>query len=721
MRYLQFNDICIDTHNQQLYRGEETIDLAPKVYELLVFFCQNSQRLISKDELMECVWTGTIVTENAISRTLVKVRKVLADEPKNPQFIITVPRKGYRMVAEFSATDEMLNTFNNESLPQANNISNNISNKPQERVTQSTNLEKNTPAPSVTNKHKTHLLIIFMVLTLSIIFYALKFDSTTVVQTKAFKPLTRQVGIELYPAVSPNAAMVAYTKESLSKKRHINIENLSNHSHQSISHAQANISRPIWSPTTDKLAFLYQHNNVCMIYWGETGKLANSDNWQPISECSRNSNPYFVFSPDGKYLYFNDRQSKTHGYQVFRVNLSNNEKDIINQPITRGRGNYSFDISPNGESLVLLNSEFAPQTRIYTLDIASSTLTQTIQLPYLMRSVIWHHDNNSIIHPSPHPAFEIWQSSLAGQKLAVLASNTSRIKQVSRINNGEDYAFVSYLLNRDIHYRELISANLEPQSQPQQIVLDNSTVMDYLPALANNSSQYAFVSKRSTTAEVYLSNLSSNNSSQLTFFNDPVKLYQLAFSANDSQLMILADNQIFIAELSSANIRLLPLDNIAIAGASWQDEDNLIFSTIKNNDWQLMRYNISNNKLASLPSGYQGGLYSAIDQNYYFIANDSGQVLQFSSLNTEPQPIALSCQPSFIDRKLNLKLTDKGLVCLSNEKAPGLREYSFQSKAVDGWTQSPVNSDFDSNNNGVIFTQLTQSASDIMRTTSDYN
>ena len=109
MRYLHFSDICIDTHNQLLYRQGETINLAPKVYDLLVFLCQNSHRVISKDELMDEVWTGTLVTENAISRTLVKVRKALADDPKKPQFIITVPRKGYRMVADFVASDTVSN------------------------------------------------------------------------------------------------------------------------------------------------------------------------------------------------------------------------------------------------------------------------------------------------------------------------------------------------------------------------------------------------------------------------------------------------------------------------------------------------------------------------------------------------------------------------------------------------------------------------------------
>ena len=117
MRYLHFADICIDTHNQLLHRQGETINLAPKVYDLLLFLCQNSHRVISKDELMEQVWTGTLVTENAISRTLVKVRKALADDPKNPQYIITVPRKGYRMVADFVPSNTVSNRLEGSVSP----------------------------------------------------------------------------------------------------------------------------------------------------------------------------------------------------------------------------------------------------------------------------------------------------------------------------------------------------------------------------------------------------------------------------------------------------------------------------------------------------------------------------------------------------------------------------------------------------------------------------
>ncbi len=718
MRYLHFADICIDTHNQLLHRQGQTINLAPKVYDLLVFLCQNSQRVISKDELMEQVWTGTLVTENAISRTLVKVRKALADDPKNPQYIITVPRKGYRMVANFVASDTVSNQA--ESLVSTNQIDDLNGDEEQAAGVETNQQSTLTAQPLVFNQSrssKNTVLIAVGVIMLIVITYALSIKTNTVLQTKQIKPLTREVGVEQYPAVSPELTHLAYRKDVSGKPSYINIENLSSHVKQSITHERGALSKPVWSPTQDKLAFLYQHNSVCMIFWAELSDIKNKDTWQDITECGAQASPHFVFSPDGQYLYFNDRQSVSHGYQVFRVNLANNEKDIVNQPITNGLGNYSFDISPDGERLLMINSEFSPTTRIYTLEIESSTLKQTAQLDYLMRSALWHHDNETIIHPSPHPAYELWQSSLTGNKLAVVASNTSRVKHLSRINNGKDFSFVSYLLNKDIFFTTMAKTK-----DQVEIELDNSTVMDYLPALANNTNQYAFVSKRSTSAEVYLSAIKSDqdnsteNAKQLSHFNNPVKLYDLAFSPNDSQLLVLADNQIYVANIDAISMKKLPLDNIAIVAVSWQDENNLLLSTIKNADWTLMAYNISEQKLSSMPVGYQGGLYSSVDNHFYFIADDSSHVMKFSDISAEPQATDLICQPSIINRKLNLKATHDGLVCQSNTENKQYSHYSFTNKTSKIWQNPPAANDFSVNKKGMIYTKMKRSVADIMQT-----
>jgi len=380
LRYLEFNHITIDTHNQLLIRDGENILLAPKVYDLLIFFCENSARVITKDELMDEVWTGTLVTENAISRTLVKVRKALGDDPKQPQFIITVPRKGYRMVADFKAKEKC--QYNDEIAIKHENIDRGSVNK--ESINEGSDSLTNAISSLEGNQSKqknstSSLIVITCTLLLVVIsFYFSTRENIDIITTKQLKPLTREIADEQHPNISPDLSQLAYTKVVAGKPSYINIENLSDHSKVSVSHARGKLSRPMWSPTQNKVAFLYQHKRVCMIFIAEQENIKNKDYWQTVTECSAESWPHLVFSPDGEYLYFNDRQSKANGYQIFRVNLLTKQKEIINQPITSGQGNYSFDISADGQRLVMLNSEFTAQTRIYTLEIAEAKLTRKI-------------------------------------------------------------------------------------------------------------------------------------------------------------------------------------------------------------------------------------------------------------------------------------------------------------------------------------------------------
>lgn len=718
MRYLQFNDISIDTQSQLLIKAGEQLSLAPKVYDLLVYFCLNQQRVISKDELMDNVWTGTIVTENAISRTLVKVRKSLGDDSKSPQYIVTVPKKGYRMVAEFTSSDHIADIHmpspDQQEKPNKEQIALTLEKQAShDLTTKKTQINEQ----RYSRNTKAVALITFTLLIAIMIFWQNMPAADLPMQTKQFKPLTREVGDEIHPAISGDMNKLAYTKIMTGKPSYINIEGLNDNKRMSLLHPRANLSKPVWSPASEQLAFLYQHNSVCRIYQTDIATLTDQSTWQLISECGTDSSPQFVYAEHGEFLYFNDRQSNTNGYQVFRVDLESLQKDIVNQPITSGLGNYAFDISPDGNRLVMLNSEFAPKTRIYTLELADSTLKQTASLPYLLRSVSWNHDSQTIIHPAPHPAYDVWQSDLLGNKLATIVSNTSRVKHLSRINNGKDFTFVSYLLNRDIYFQQHASGNPSP-TQPQIVNLDNSSVMDYLPALANKSHQYAFVSKRTTTAEVFLANVDTPESTrQLTHFNNPVKIYHLAYSPSDTQLLIQADNQLFIANLSTNEINQLSLENIKINGASWRDEENIFFSTIKNNMWYTMQYNIPKQSLSTFPLNSQGAVFSAID-NAYYIMDDDNQVMRMTDLNASPQAINLQCSPSFINRKLNLATTASGLTCLSTSNKQSLAHFNLYDQTLS-FTDKPASDlDFSSNQQGNIFTKMTQSMADTVRTVS---
>ena len=89
-----------------LYRGEPVV-LKPKILDLLLFLIQSRGQLIAKDDLMRGIWPDTIVEENNITVSMSILRKTLGENRRKPQFIQTVPRRGYRFVAEVTELDQI--------------------------------------------------------------------------------------------------------------------------------------------------------------------------------------------------------------------------------------------------------------------------------------------------------------------------------------------------------------------------------------------------------------------------------------------------------------------------------------------------------------------------------------------------------------------------------------------------------------------------------------
>ena len=76
----------------------------PKVFDILVTLVENGGQVVAKDDLMRRVWPNTFVEEGNLTQNISLLRKALGETPGGVQFIETVPRRGYRFVAETSET-----------------------------------------------------------------------------------------------------------------------------------------------------------------------------------------------------------------------------------------------------------------------------------------------------------------------------------------------------------------------------------------------------------------------------------------------------------------------------------------------------------------------------------------------------------------------------------------------------------------------------------------
>jgi DNA-binding winged helix-turn-helix (wHTH) protein/tetratricopeptide (TPR) repeat protein len=96
----EFNGFRLERAQGRLLFNGQPVPLKPKILDLLLFLVQMHGQLVVKDDLMKEIWPDTIVEENNITVSMSVLRKALGEDRIKPRFIETVPRRGYRFIAE---------------------------------------------------------------------------------------------------------------------------------------------------------------------------------------------------------------------------------------------------------------------------------------------------------------------------------------------------------------------------------------------------------------------------------------------------------------------------------------------------------------------------------------------------------------------------------------------------------------------------------------------
>ena len=95
-----FGHFELDLAAVELRSRGKAVSLEPQVFALLGLLVENRERLVSKDEIVEKVWDGRVVSDAAVASRVKSARQALGDDGKSQQFIKTIHGQGYRFVAQ---------------------------------------------------------------------------------------------------------------------------------------------------------------------------------------------------------------------------------------------------------------------------------------------------------------------------------------------------------------------------------------------------------------------------------------------------------------------------------------------------------------------------------------------------------------------------------------------------------------------------------------------
>lgn len=106
-RYARFGNFQVDVHRQELFLDGQRVKMQAKVFQALALLLSRAGEIVTRDDVRKHLWPDMFLSnlDANVNTTMNKLRQVLGDTPENPQYIETIPRRGYSFIARLQFSD----------------------------------------------------------------------------------------------------------------------------------------------------------------------------------------------------------------------------------------------------------------------------------------------------------------------------------------------------------------------------------------------------------------------------------------------------------------------------------------------------------------------------------------------------------------------------------------------------------------------------------------
>ncbi|MEM9387346.1 MAG: winged helix-turn-helix domain-containing protein [Pseudomonadota bacterium] len=544
-----------DANTNRLHGRGGDVALEPKASALLAYFCEHPGRNIGRDELLQAVWHGQLVSDNSINRVIVLLRKALGDDKKVREYIATVPKVGYRFIARVSAI---------EHSPSAS-------------------------APVSPPRRTAPALLAIAIAVATVLLWSGRFPSPPAPAVRSIVPLSRLAVTQSNGAQAHDGGALLYTAHDGQYDRIYQVSR------------PGDVPEPISAPGGDADFASWAHDDRFIVYQFFDGERCEfhlleraqfgTGEVQVIYECISGSYSELALSLDDRTLYFLERPTPAAPYAAYALKLEGGTKRRLSQPVARGYGNHYLDVHPTRGSLLLLSDQRPGKTSVFEVDPASDSFSLLTVFEYGLDSAIWSHRDGYIVHPSRHPSYQLLETSLTSDQSRVVVSDSRRISSARRMrSSGQDYLFTSYLYNRDIELAQGSNAGL------------NSAVMDYLPALSHDARRLAFISKRAGYSQIWVRELASGRLRAIEPPDEGRRFHDLRWSADHGQLLANTNTGLLVYAIAEDRADLIHdvAFELPVYAVRWRDERTVSFSHYENGRWRAYEHRLDTGQNTAL-------------------------------------------------------------------------------------------------------------------------
>ncbi|MBA6391013.1 winged helix-turn-helix domain-containing protein [Colwellia sp. BRX10-3] len=594
MRFV-FGDIVVDAEQIKLTKHAKQIEFEPRVFELLVFFCKHPQEAISREELVEQVWGGRIVSDAAINRAVGELRKLLEDNPSSPQWIKTVSKVGYRL-AVIPTLEEDHDLAHKEqpriAEPETTPVEPLIVDVKQLQVT------NNNSAPISTLNGKWILLI--AVLALFIIFVYKTLFTQNPSETFGVvgrQPVTSTMGNAFngFYDAKTNTLLFLYRADADASAQI--------HMKKAMGPAQV-ISNDDYYYTdvlygTDGFIYASRLNNLqqrhCEIVQIEPA----TKRFTPIMDCGKRVVTKLVFDDKKRRLIYKSRPSISEPYSIHSYQLDTGRKQQITHPVQAGNnaGDYVFAISEDSQTLAVVEYNGDEVDKIKIVDLNDNSIMASAPFIDHVYGLVWR-DDNKILASNSDGLFEFNVNNLS----LILKENSD---QFGGISQGYD--------NRSIlTERSQTTINIFSYSKDQAGIkpLTKNSGINLTPMLGNRSDVLAFKSDRTGEEQIYIQ--AADETTVVAKFNESIDYISgIAWSPKDDKLVASINNALYLYSLESQQWQKIAATFTQVHQVAYVEE-TIMFSAEVDGQWNIWQLSLANEQVKQITT--KGG-YSVQGNN----------------------------------------------------------------------------------------------------------
>jgi len=484
-----FDDVRVEPTTFRAFKAGNPIQLEPKTLRLLLFLIENRVRLIEKGEILEGVWNGTHVTENALVREIGKLRKTLGDDPKTPRYIETVPTRGYRFIAEIEVRngDEVLA----ERLSQPNGNDSAGAAKVSSEIPEAHSQQRSWAKPLAVGGI---LLVIGIAAWLA--WKAQKGSSSTATTLPvSIRQITSWPELDFNPAFSPDGESIAYSSDH-SGKFEIYIRSIAANGReiQLTTDGQQNFD-PAWSPDGKRIAY-YSMNRHGIFVMPALGGVAKQ-----VTEFG--SHP--AWSPDGRLLVFQASSSPaldatTMGNStLWIVSAQGGAPRQLTQVNSPSGSHYAPSWSPDGKRIAFLNFNTV-SAQVWSISASGDGLQSITQHGTGDKSWPSYAPDGKSIYYNRGEA--LWKTPVssetgapAGEPVKVADLGSTVIRNASLSVSGKWIAYSATTVTDN-----LISVPISPLTNeaigPASFITNEPGIRHVAPVFSRDGSKLAFTAQR---------------------------------------------------------------------------------------------------------------------------------------------------------------------------------------------------------------------------------